>query len=1062
MKNKLLKLLFASVFLFTGWSSVYADSIQKDSLLTKVPSQYEKVEFNLSLVSAFSNPFSQAELKVDMILTAPSSKSIVLPCFYVSGTSDNSAWKARFAPQENGTYTYFFRITKVDQVVAISTTKFLSVVPTAQKGILHKNNNWSFKFDNGEVFRGIGENVGWEARNYEKQSYKYDYFLPKLAANGANFFRTWMHVFNMPLEWKTVKNTNFYKSSTEYFNPTAIKRIDSFFQLIDSLGMHAMMAMDVHGAFLDDWPQNNYNVVNGGPCTTPLDFFTLPAAQAKYKDRLRYMIARWGYSPGLGAFEFFNEVDNASYSSTFGAKIGSAADASITAWHTMMSKYIKDTDPYGHLVTTSISHREISGLNNVPDIDFNQKHIYWGVTDILNHIKNFTQTNKPYVIGEFGFSADGAYTNDPTGAENDFTFKRGLWYGIFSTTPILPMTWWWEAFDSRNMQTYFRGVRAISDQMLAASKGDMTKTTIAATGIESYAVKCGNRYFVYLLNSGSSAVNTSATLTVTDDAEYTVKSFIPTDLTYTDCANLTSASKKITISNLSMNSRDEIIYIIAPVGDELGINMPYSGTPIDLPGKLEAEDFDKCGEGVAYHDQDLVNTGNKYRTDEGVDVEEKDGGGYDVTNTIKGEWTEYTINSVGATYTLNALVAAIDDSRSFRVLIDGNDVTGRIAVPKTSGMQDWTTVSVTTQPIAKGLHTLRIFWETSGINVDYLTFTVVNQMPSVNITSPEAGSTITLPDKVNITVEATDADGSVSKVEFYNGTTKLGESVTAPYSYTWTPSAAGTVKLIAKATDNAGLVFSSNRIYLTIASSTIQLPYETTPYTIPGKIEAENYDLGVDGVAYHDLTKGNKFSVYRSEDVDIETCTDTGGGYDLGDFEAGEWVEYTVNVEQNGVYNFDFRVAANQSSMMFHLLIDDVDVTGQITVPNTGGWQTFVTISVPGISLTSGQKVIRFYCDKGYFNTNYINVIRTGDMSLKQSVVKVGFYPNPVQNLLTLENNLLNADNAKIFNVLGELVSDVSIHQNIIDLSGLQSGVYGVTLINSQTKLRQNITILKK
>ncbi|HEY5498924.1 MAG TPA: T9SS type A sorting domain-containing protein, partial [Bacteroidales bacterium] len=136
--------------------------------------------------------------------------------------------------------------------------------------------------------------------------------------------------------------------------------------------------------------------------------------------------------------------------------------------------------------------------------------------------------------------------------------------------------------------------------------------------------------------------------------------------------------------------------------------------------------------------------------------------------------------------------------------------------------------------------------------------------------------------------------------------------------------------------------------------------------------------------------------------------------------------------------------------------------TGQITVPNTGGWQTFVTISVPGISLTSGQKVIRFYCDKGYFNTNYINVIRTGDMSLKQSVVKVGFYPNPVQNLLTLENNLLNADNAKIFNVLGELVSDVSIHQNIIDLSGLQSGVYGVTLINSQTKLRQNITILKK
>jgi len=1062
MKNRILKPIAVLVFLLAGWSSVYADSIQKDSLLTRIPSQYEKVEFDLSLITAFSNPFSQAELKVDMVLTAPSSKSIVLPCFYFSGTSAVSAWKARFAPQENGTYTYFFRITKVDQIVAISTTKTLSVVPSAKKGILHKNNNWSFKFDNGEIFRGIGENVGWEARNFEKQSYKYDYLLPRLAANGANFFRTWMHVFNMPLEWKKVKNTNFYKSSTEYFNPTAIKRIDSFFQLIDSLGMHAMMAMDVHGAFLDDWPQNNYNVLNGGPCTTPLDFFTLPAAQAKYQDRIRYMIARWGYSPGLGAFEFFNELDNASYSSSFGAKVGSAADASITAWHTIMSKYIKDTDPYGHLVTTSISHREIAGLNNVPDIDFNQKHIYWSVTDILNHIKNFTQTNKPYVIGEFGFSADGAYTNDPSGAENDFTFKRGLWYGVFSTTPILPMTWWWEAFDARNMQTYFRGVRAISDKMLDASKGNMTKATISASGIESYAVKCGNKYFIYLLNSGSTNIKTTATLTVSDDAEYTVQTFNPKDLIYTDLTNATSTGKKVILSNLSMSSRDEVVYIVTPVGDKVGINSPYTGTPIEMPGTVEAENFDNGGEGVAYHDLEPVNTTNQYRISEGVDVEANNNGGYHVTNTIKGEWTEYTIHVVaGATFSLSAVIASTNASSNFKVQIDGQDVAGKITVPQTAGMQDWVTVNAVTQPISAGLHTMRILWEASGINLDKLTLTTLNRMPVVSITSPMEADVITMPDKVEIIANASDEDGTVTKVEFYNGSTKLGELTTAPYTFTWTPTV-GTARLIAKATDNTGLVSTSTPRTVFVTSSNIQLPFASTPYAIPGQLEAENYDLGVDGVAYHDMTAGNKFSVYRSEDVDIETCTEAGGGYDLGDFEEGEWVEYTVNVEQNGIYNFDFRVAANQASTMFHLLIDEVDVTGQITVPNTGGWQTFVTVSVPGIALTSGQKVLRFYCDKGYFNTNYINVTRTGDMALKQTVLKIGFYPNPVQNLLTLENNLLNADKAKVFNVLGELVSTLTVNQNVLDLSGLQSGVYGLQLTNSNTKLSKNITVIKK
>jgi hypothetical protein len=83
-------------------------------------------------------------------------------------------------------------LSKNEIVVVSSTNKNFLSAPTAKKGFLHKNNLWTFKYDNGETFRGIGENYAWEPRNYEESNYrgayKYEYLLPKLANNGANSF----------------------------------------------------------------------------------------------------------------------------------------------------------------------------------------------------------------------------------------------------------------------------------------------------------------------------------------------------------------------------------------------------------------------------------------------------------------------------------------------------------------------------------------------------------------------------------------------------------------------------------------------------------------------------------------------------------------------------------------------------------------------------------------------------------------------------------------------------------------------------------------------------------
>jgi len=116
------------------------------------------------------------------------------------------------------------------------------------------------------------------------------------------------------------------------------------------------------------------------------------------------------------------------------------------------------------------------------------------------------------------------------------------------------------------------------------------------------------------------------------------------------------------------------------------------------------------------------------------------------------------------------------------------------------------------------------------------------------------------------------------------------------------------------------------------------VPYKGTPSVIPGTIQAEDFDIGGEGVAYHDLDAGNNGGRYRpSESVDIQTTTDTGGGYNVGWMEAGEWLQYTVNVATTGTYDLDVRVAANGNGGTFHIEFNGVDKTGSMVIPNTAG-----------------------------------------------------------------------------------------------------------------------------
>jgi hypothetical protein len=129
------------------------------------------------------------------------------------------------------------------------------------------------------------------------------------------------------------------------------------------------------------------------------------------------------------------------------------------------------------------------------------------------------------------------------------------------------------------------------------------------------------------------------------------------------------------------------------------------------------------------------------------------------------------------------------------------------------------------------------------------------------------------------------------------------------------------------------------------------------------KVEFENYDGGGQNVGYSDTTSSNSGGAYRSDGVDIQKTTDTGGGYDVGWVKATEWLDYTVSIPATGTYSIDVRVACNGSGGAFHIEVDGVNATGSMDVPNTGGWQAWTTVTRSGVSLTAGSHLVRVVMD---------------------------------------------------------------------------------------------------
>ena len=243
-----------------------------------------------------------------------------------------------------------------------------------------------------------------------------------------------------------------------------------------------------------------------------------------------------------------------------------------------------------------------------------------------------------------------------------------------------------------------------------------------------------------------------------------------------------------------------------------------------------------------------------------------------------------------------------------------------------------------------------------------------------------------------VKLTTTVSGGTPTKVEFMDGATSLGIVTSSPYAINATNLQLGIHNFYAKIYENEKYTVT-NSAQVLVGS---QLPYSGTASAIPGIIEAGKYDTFEGGkgqnINYLDITSANLGDFRMDESVDA--TSDAAEGAIVTNIAAGEWLEYTVDVAQSGLYSFAFRYASGNSNGggPFHLELDGQAISLDIAVPSTSStvWTVWATKTVNDIPLTVGKHTLRIAFSFGEFNLGKMTFTRTGELNFTYPTSNAG------------------------------------------------------------------------
>ena len=481
-----------------------------------------------------------------------------------------------------------------------------------------------------------------------------------------------------------------------------------------------------------------------------------------------------------------------------------------------------------------------------------------------------------------------------------------------------------------------------------------------------------------------------------------------------------------------------------------------------------ATDYNLGRNGFAYFDNDTANfhgstniyinwnQGWSYRND-GVDIEvctdANANNGFNVGWTENGEWMEYSVEvDSTASYTLSLRSASGSSGSKVRLEVDGSSITPAISLPGTSGWANWRTTEVPGVILEKGINKIRFIFDQGGSNLNYFKFSDALSVDSVTFKSLFAETT---------------TDGKTILLTLNKSVTNVNSITLTDFSVTINNNPVETDSIVTVQSGEILKIFVKEALFY---GGTIRLTYSgeqimsgaqkfekftnlvvsnklPVRYNLPGKIQSENY-------------------TYNNGMVS-ETCTDTGGGSNMGYASPGDYLDYLINVSKAGFYNVNYRVASERSSSQIVVQAGEGKTFTSIdtvTIPGTGGWQTWKTIQSK-LYLEAGRYTLRMLVKSGEFNTNWFEVVAAPVTAIDETATgNFSFYPNPAKNEITVNlSGKSFGGYINIFNAQGTKIKSLQIQENAIlkiDISELVGGLYFIEIRTKEGQSKSSALIV--
>ena len=391
---------------------------------------------------------------------------------------------------------------------------------------------------------------------------------------------------------------------------------------------------------------------------------------------------------------------------------------------------------------------------------------------------------------------------------------------------------------------------------------------------------------------------------------------------------------------------------------------PFNGAPVELPGTINVTEFDKGAQTVSYNKASRTATSSM----------QSDG------------WMEYTVDvKEDGIYSFDAEVASTSSSGVFHLAeysLDGLQyLSDFIAVPKTGSTTDFQVMhNVIQKPLTAGRHRICLNIDKGGFYIKSLTFNKEEKDESISIGFGDSPVEILGGEKATITVDASSNTSTINNVKVYINNLLVATLTEAPYTVEYEPTGNGKVTVMAIATDAEG---RSNSASYTMKVTAKREPFTAgKPATLPGTLQTEYYDKGGEGAAYHDNDAQNQGDAnYRaSEGVDI---VNGNNGRALGYTSTGEWVEYTIDVQEAGNYSFKATVSSGVNNSGFSINLNKngkITKLADIRVPQTGSnnWDTYTTVEgTLSEPLEAGEQILRLVITGSNCNIDKIQFTNT-------------------------------------------------------------------------------------